>query len=546
MDFIKISLEPDDGVAQILKVLSRAEHDKIVFLCGRNSGVFADRSVVKKFAETAEKCGKKIIFITSHRFVCRLLKMSEFETYEHLPEEFVSENPLTIAQFLSGENFSTTKKSHCSEKPKVDFSPHFQTHEISRTPFFKKWRSSMFFLFLILVAAIGGIWWWSQPRATIVVKPRISAEPVIQNVLIVFPDAKIPERDSELPQIQGIFVETEVVGTETFPASGRKYDITNARGRVTLFNEMRVPKRLVPSRLSDADGSIFRFLSEVVIPPATDSGPGTLEVSVVADEFDEHDFPIGTRGNISAGTELFFPALRDELRELFYARANRGAFSGGLTVTHFLPQDEDKIAAREFLTESFRTQAVRQLQDEIKNRSAREKKKYVFLDEPHLIRPVFSEYQFPDEVLGTETQTFEVSGKLNLYGIVFDQDMIAEVLLGKLKAKLDERQRLVQIDNNSAEYQVLEFEKLEEQGWIKLSVKMTGVKTLDLQSTDPEERRWRQNLQKQLSGLSTESAHSILLNIPEIEQVRDVTLFPWWRKTLPSNFEKIELTTISR
>ncbi|MCF7847091.1 MAG: hypothetical protein K9M51_03635 [Candidatus Gracilibacteria bacterium] len=542
MKLLRVRLEKDDGLAEILNVLQQGEAAQVCFVLPARVPAIRDEAVVRKMKTVAKKFKKEIHFVTKETFLTRLLSAQKISTYKTCPDSFADAPEKTVSEVLAPP--SSTEEKDTEES--LEHPEGFASHEIHKTPFWVRWRGVFFFVLLLLLGVGAGVWWWIQPRAVIDVKPRISAEPVIQNVLIVFPEATVPEEESELPQVPGIFVETSVTATETFPSSGREYDLTSAQGPVTLFNETQYPKRLVPSRLSDADGVIFRFAEEVEIPPRTEEGPGELVVSVVADDFDENEVPIGERGNITAGTNLFFPALRDELRELYYARANKGAFTGGSTVTHYFLEEKDKTFAHTFLLETFRTRAIDQLKKEIQSRSRREKKHYILLDDPHLLKSALSEFHFPEELIGTETQTVSVSGMLELYGIVFDQEVVAEILLERLKQTLDDRQRLVEIDDRLVEYQVLDSEQLAEEGWLKLSVKMIGVKTLDLQSPHPEERRWRRALKEKLAGLSLVDARSVLVNVPEIETVRFIRLTPWWREELPVDLDRIHLQALGR
>ena len=336
-----------------------------------------------------------------------------------------------------------------------------------------------------------------------------------------------------------ILTQTEVVGEEIIPSSGRQYDVTNARGKLTLFNETREPKFFIPSRLRTADGVIVRFKRDVTVPPRDGERPGQLVIEVEADAYDTKDRPIGYRGNIEAGTELIFPALRKESHELYYARTNKGALVGGSTLTHYFIEEGDKERARELLIETFRIRAVEKLISEIRSRSSREGKKYVLLENPELLQAELLEYQFPEEMVGTESQTFKVYGKLKLSGVVFDQSQVVDILSRKLKLVLDPRQKLIEIDEQSTEYRVLEFEDLAEEGWLKLSVTMVGVGSLDLDSDSRVAVEWRENVKKDIAGKSAEEVRSILINIPEIDDVRSIKISPPLVKSLPTILDRI-------
>jgi hypothetical protein len=142
-----------------------------------------------------------------------------------------------------------------------------------------------------------------------------------------------------------------------------------------------------------------------------------------------------------------------------------------------------------------------------------------------------------------ETETLSVSGKMRVSGLVFSETEVETLVLEKLKSTLDDRQRLLDIDDHSAEYRVLDASKLAEQGWVKLSVKMVGVRSLDFNASSPQNMAWRNALQIEISKKTEEEARAVLVNQPEIERVVDIQIFPAWRKTLPDSLHSIELRT---
>ena len=397
----------------------------------------------------------------------------------------------------------------------------------------------IFFILILILFLLGGIILWVTPKAKITVKPKLSPIPVIQNVIISLPNSEIPETDEDLPTVSGVFIGSRISGTETFTASGRRYDIEPAHGKVTLFNETNKPKFLVPSRLSTEDGLIFRFKKEVTIPAKKNGKAGQKVVEIFADKLDTKENPIGYRGNIIAGTELYFPAFREELRELYYAKANKGPLVGGSTLTHYIVKEDDEEKSAKYLQDILQGKAIINLIKENKARSFREKKQFVLLENENLFIKNFTNFKFPKELVGQEKETFEVSGDLELSGIVFDQDKIKTILLKKLNAVLDDRQQLIQLDESSISYNLLDSENFAEKRYLKLSVKTIGVKSLDFSVNTRDSLEWRENLKKQIAGKTEMQARSILINIPEIEQILDINISPFWSNKIPKIFNRI-------
>jgi len=544
MEVTPISLKDSDSVKDILQVVKHVSTDKIVFICPRHFAILSDTSFLKKLKEVEETEQKELSFVVFQKFVRDSMKAQDLKVYSVIPTEFIDTERQEVKDILNGKpkkeapikNEEDARVAFTSTKTK----PVFATHKIENEGRRKPIRGKIFFAFLIVIVLLIGTWAWISPRATVTLKLKVSVIPVTQNVIITLPEADVSDKEKNLPMVDGIFVETEVIGTEIFPSTGRRYDLTDAHGKVTLMNETKYEKFLLPSRLATEDGMIFRFEDKVVIPPRNEDGAGRFVVEIRADQYDEEGKPIGERGNIQAGTDFIFPALRSASRELYYARANKGPLVGGSTLTHYFIEEGDFESVRELLVEKFRVQGIDQLRTEIENRSEREKGKYVLLDDPRLLNTETVSFEFPEDLVGQEVQTFEVPAHVRLRGIVFDQSQVANFLTEKLRATQDHRKKLIKIDPVSAQYRVMESEFFEEGKWVKLSVEMQGVETLDIDSDSISAREWREKLKKEIAGKKAKEVRGILTNYPEMENVIDMKISPFWAESLPSIFNRIE------
>ncbi|MCF7905955.1 hypothetical protein K9L63_02080 [Candidatus Gracilibacteria bacterium] len=544
MKILRVVLDSESRVKDIVAVLDTVKAHKIVFVCPGNFSLLSDMAFLKKLKAHAAETKKELAFVCPKKFIRDAVASQHLTAYSTVIKELEDVEEKTIDEVLQKKEEVSSKETEEPSVPqtkKDKGKPAFSLRKIEgKKGKERSLRGTIFFAFLAVIIILGGVWAWIAPHATIVIKPQTSVLPITQNVLVTFPEARVPEKEMHLPQVQGIFVQTEIAGTEVFPATGRKYDLTNARGKVTLYNETSQPKFLVPSRLKAPNGAIFRFTESVTVPPRNADGAGQLVVDIVADEYDEEDEPIGERGNIEAGTEFIFPALRGALQELYYARANKGPLVGGSTLVHYFVEEESFAVAREVLTDRFRARGVDRLQEEIRSRSNREGKKYVFLDDPRLLVTTLEEALFPMHLIGQATQTFEVQARLLLSGIVFDQTEVTEFLRGKLQLTQDQRKKLIGVDQNSALYRILVHENLEEEKWVKLSVSMDGVEALDMASDSISAREWRSSLRKMIAGKSVHEARGILTNFPEIEQIIDIRIAPFWSENVPIIEDQIE------
>lgn len=418
--------------------------------------------------------------------------------------------------------------------------PKFSTRRIENTHGESSARGKIFFIFFGVVIFLLSVWLWLAPSAKITIKSRVSPIPVTQNFLISMPSSEIPEDSQTLPQMSGIYVQTEVRETEVVPATGRRYDITDAKGKVTLYNETTQPKFLLPSRLESPEGVIVRFDQEVIIPPHDGNKAGSVVIEVRADPLDEDGDPIGDKGNLLAGTEFVFPALREESRELYYAKANKGPLVGGSTLTHYFVREEDKDLSQASLFEVFKIRGVDRLREEVTNRSNREGKHYILLDGSKLLRSELKDFVFPEQLMGQEVQTFEVSGAVFVSGVVFDQTPIVDLLEEKVEQNQDARKKLLRVDPTSVTYRVLDAEPLETQQWVKLSVSGTGIETLDLNPRYEWAAQWFENLKRQIADRNVSEVRGLLANDPEIEEVLNIKVSPFWATKMPRLWERIE------
>ncbi len=533
MKCLKLNIDLDDRIADVFEALQQAEAEQILILCPRNWGMATDATLLKKLVGSVPR--KNLIFVIPQKFARDFVSHLGFATVANCSVDTEDVPEYTVSEVLNGKEVPVSV-------PAVEM-PTFVSKSVPKTHVFSFRRSQLFFAGLLLLFMGSGLTYWLRPHAIITVKPKIEAVPIVQNIIIALPDAIPPVINADLPMVSGIFVENTQEGTEDYPTTGRKYDIENARGKVTIFNENPREKFFVPSRLESPDGIIFRFANEITVPASANGSPGELEVSVVADPFDAEGIPVGFRGNIDAGTTLHFAALPPVSRELWYAIANKGPLVGGSTLTHFFVVEEDELLAEDYLKRIFKEKALEALNTEVENRSQREENKQKLLDDSALIRTEFIDYVFPKDLIGLERKTIPVSGTMRVSGLVFSETEVEEMVLVKLQSTLDDRQKLLKIGDHSTEYRVMDASKFWEEGWVKVSVKMVGVRSLDFESSAAQSLAWQHALKKEIIEKTIDDAKAVLVNQPEIERIIDIQLFPFWRKTLPKDKEDITLQT---
>lgn len=541
MDLQKIRIEENAVLADILRLFTTSKAKHVVLIFPTSFSLLSEAKFLKSLKEEAQKAEKTFSIISGKKFFRDILKKSDIETFARVPQKWTEGEEIPLQELLNPSEIKETenqeKNEEEPEEEKLPSFPSFVTSKVTKDKIPS--RAKIFFGILLLAIFIVILLLWRQPRATITIKPKVDILPILQNFLVTLPEAEIDQADEQLPMVPSIFVETTIKDIEIVPTFGREYEVTNAKGKITLYNETEKPKFLVPSRLQDPNGIIVRFKKNVTIPPKTNNKAGEIVVEVEADSFDEKENPIGIRGNLDAGTELIFPALRDELQELYYAKVNKGPLVGGSTLTKYIVKEEDRELAEQKVLEDFRDRGIQELTDEIARRSSRENKNYILLENQDLLFTELVNFTFPEELIGQEHQTIEVPAEVKVSGIVFDQDSINKVIHSQSKKLLADREKIVKIDDTSIEYGILDNENFEEKKSLKLSVKIIGIEQVNINSKDEKVALWRKILKQKISGKTVEEAISILSNTPEIENIQSISLRPFWTEKIPKKIENI-------
>ncbi len=110
------------------------------------------------------------------------------------------------------------------------------------------------------------------------------------------------------------------------PAESTQTSNDSAQGTIIVSNTLTSPEKFVANtRFQSANGLIFRVHTPVVIPPASASGPGTVQVTVYADQ-------PGQQYNLGP-TTFTIPGLQGGAAYQAVTGKSTTAFTGGFTGT---------------------------------------------------------------------------------------------------------------------------------------------------------------------------------------------------------------------
>lgn len=303
----------------------------------------------------------------------------------------------------------------------------------------------------------------------------------------------------------------------SFDASGKRSLGKKAGGSVTVRSTAGFGYQWKPgTRLQTAEGIVYRTGDWVTIPPR-----GTVQFPVVADDMDIFGALVGTRGNIAAGTPLTVPALKNTGGEITAFATD--AFAGGEDSFERYITDQDiqlaqiklqqalQAAIAEEFAKAFPTGDVRMLTEFGKQLWQYGEQAIVLSAAAGDRLPAFS---------GTATQ------RVLAYG-VNDTELYAQ-----LTAFAGDRaaggQSFVRIEPQSAsleEYQGF----TESTGTLRATVAFRAVNQHNIFYESPD---YITELRQRIAGMGREEALRMISSQGSVADV-DISLFPFWRRTLP-------------
>lgn len=183
--------------------------------------------------------------------------------------------------------------------------------------------------FVFVLVIIYGLYALIVPSATIEITPTYQVEDIVYNFRYY------PATDKEYPQYTRYLSIPFYSGYIDY-----KYELSisanNIRhiqhpsaGTVTIYNPTSDDLSLIANtRFVTNDGVFFKAANAFTIPSGTAKAPGKKNIRLIAMDFDEQNTIIGTRGNISSGTQLWIKNItKSFFTKEIYAKATEN-FSG--------------------------------------------------------------------------------------------------------------------------------------------------------------------------------------------------------------------------
>lgn len=402
-------------------------------------------------------------------------------------------------------------------------------------------RKAMTTLVIASITMLMIIFYVALPGATIYLTPESNVLEASANVTLADADLNASELDSHPSHTIGSYeVDATASATITYNATGEKFSGQNATGTITLINEGENKWDLVAfTRLQSPDGVVFRTQQFTSVPAATEAGFGTLDVYVVADEFDAYGDVTGDRGNIPAETHFILPGLRSSSQQVLYGE-NTADMTGGDTLVTKYVTEEDLDAAYLRVESELYDIAQSTLQDEVSRLNTEQGGNLVLLTGDFAFDTSDPSISLPD-VVDDEIESFEVSGSMVVSVVAYNHGELVNILRNELKLRKSPEKQLKSIDEDSIYYEIFELDDSAKK--IKITASIKGIEEYVL---DPEEEsgaRLVKKIKDHIAGKPVKEATEYIQNLSEVNTV-EIKSWPVWAPTIPSVPENIKIKVV--
>jgi hypothetical protein len=301
------------------------------------------------------------------------------------------------------------------------------------------------------------------------------------------------------------------------PAGSEQEVERKASGTIVVYNDASTePQTLVENtRFESPSGKIYRIAKGITIPGKKGTVPGTLEVTVYADQPGE--------SYNSELADFTVPGLKGTPRyTTIYARS-KTPMTGGFVGKEKAVNAADLAATKAELQESLKQELWEEVKAEV--------------PEDFILFPSLSSFKFEDlpQTTGSGSGDVTVNLRAHLYGVMFKKaDLAAHLAKNKLTLRAGETLDVPALANLNVTFagtppaDILPLDKIE----LKVSGNVVAFWNTDEVA-----------LKADLLGRHKRDLPSIMENYPTIASSK-VTVRPFWKSALPVETEKITVKKV--
>jgi hypothetical protein len=414
-----------------------------------------------------------------------------------VPKYSIREIPLPKDRKRNSDvHVKTLPQKHTLEEKQIpDLKRTSKTSKKRRGPNFILWGVVLVSLFVVVFALTAVF-----EGATIHVTPR-SQNITIANSFV----AKKSGAPGEL-----IYNSITVTGekTATIPSSGNREVTKKATGVVVLYNNYSTAaQRLVAgTRLQAGNQLIYKTDKTITIPGKTAAKPGSVEVVVTAEN-------AGDNYN-SDLTDFVAPAYKGGAKYTGIYGRSKTTLAGGYVGVESVINSEDLKKADQNLYGLLRNELIQ--------------KAVAQVPADYILYDGASEMTISTTTSPVDNTKATLTGKGTLKGVLLKKDDLTMHLIDK------------NIEETQGEVFAKGIEKLVVQA-VTPKTGFTSAEQITFSVKGPLTVIWKyqtEALRQAFAGKLVSKTSEILKSFPNVERV-DITIKPFWKKTLPKNKDRI-------
>ena len=365
----------------------------------------------------------------------------------------------------------------------------------------------------IVILLIAGLSVFMFRKTVITIAPR--AHTIVfdaTKTLIAYPSTSAATGTMTYSVSTFDFEDSSVVSSQ-----GTTHAEHKSSGSIVLVNEYSAaPVNLVKNtRFSTPEGLIFRTPADVKIPAMNGKNPGTISVTVIAEEN-------GSKYNVGPFSKIILPGLKGgAMFSKVYARSTQ-AFSGGFS------GDEPAVA------QSTRDAAVSEIRGHLQDTIQKNIQK---IGETSIVFANFARLTYSEDILTPEGQgQVRITEKVHVEVPVIDKKTFLREVASSVSTDTEnENLSLVPKTNYAAQFM---DESVTQEGSFTSPLHFSISGTADL--------IWNVNtsaLAAALAGKNQKSFETVVNGFPGIEEAH-ARIEPFWSSTFPKDPTKIEVTLL--
>ena len=347
-------------------------------------------------------------------------------------------------------------------------------------------------LFLLLtIAAIFIIMHFALAKVTIKIYSQVEQKDY--NGLIEL----LPENSLDITEtnILGRLMKKELELTVTVPSEKTAQQSEKAGGYVTIINNYSKNQALVATtRLLTPDNKLYRIQEKINVPAG-----GQVQVWAEADQSGEQ-FVIGA-------TSMIIPGLWEGLQDKIYAETDGMALT---SLPIYKVTANTLTAAQEELNKQATEQGVTAINELLS--------KNLYIDDA---RTYLENQTIESSQIGETTPTTSLSQKINVYGLVFDQENLLEISQNKFTNEAPGGEKILEFLDDTFVYEIIEIYPDRQQAVIEVDLSANVSSNQHMFDLDKD----------QLVGQTEEGINDYLSQF-KIDKA-EVDFFPFWVKKVP-------------